>query len=187
MLRDVIGFGIIALVYLCFLILIFTPTIYAAWLYLVARKLTTKRKGVTKLLLYTFCLNAIIAYFVAHLAFDYFLGAKSAERENSVTLTMQNTVASQNRYFAKYGRYYAVGPVRGPYKDEYGLGVEKDVILYVTPKWDKNSQRESFQAYAIYFWGNAVVESSDDGKLKKLSPDSQESARIRSKLLNSVK
>ena len=50
MLRDIIGFGIIALVYLCFLILIFTPTIYAAWLYLVARKLTTKRKGVTKLL-----------------------------------------------------------------------------------------------------------------------------------------
>ena len=114
MLRDVIGFGIIALVYLCFLILIFTPTIYAAWLYLVARKLTTKRKGVTKLLLLTFCLNAIMAYFVAHLAFDYFLGAKSAERENSVTLTTQNAVASQNKYFAKYGRYYAVGPVAGP-------------------------------------------------------------------------
>ena len=73
MLRDIIGFGVIGLVYLCFLILIFTPTIYAAWLYLVAKKLTTKRKGVTKLLLYTFCLNAIIAYFVASLAFDYFL------------------------------------------------------------------------------------------------------------------
>jgi hypothetical protein len=185
--RDIIGFGIIALVYLCFLILIFTPTIYAAWLYLVARKLTTKRKGVTKLLLYTFCVNVIIAYFVAHLAFDYFLGAKSAEKENSVTLTMQNAVASQNKYFTKYGRYYAVGPVRGPYKDEYGLHVEKDVILYVTPKWDKGSQRESFQAYAIYFWSKGVVEGGDDGKLKKLPPDSEESVRMRFKLLNSVK
>jgi len=172
---------------LCFLILIFTPTIYAAWLYLVARKLTTKRKGVTKLLLYTFCVNAIIAYFVTHLAFDYFLGAKSAERENSVTLTMQNAVASQKRYFAEHGRYYAVGPVRGPYNDEYGLHVKKDVILYVTPKWDKDSQRENFQAYAIYFWNRGVVEGSSDGKLKELSPDSEESVRIRSKLLNSVR
>jgi hypothetical protein len=187
MLRDIIGFGIIALVYLCFLIVIFTPTIYAAWLYLVARKLTTKRKGVTKLLLYTLCLNAIIAYFVAHLAFDYFLGAKTAQKENSVTLTMQNAVGSQNKYFAKYGRYYAVGPVRGPYKDEFGLDVEKDVILYVTPKWNKDSQRESFQAYAIYFWSNDVVEGGDDGKLKNLPPDSEESVRMRFKLLNSVR
>jgi hypothetical protein len=187
MLRDIIGFGIIALVYLCFLILMFAPTIYAAWLYLVARKLTTKRKGVTKLLLYTFCLNAIIAFFVAHLAFDYFLAAKSTERENSITLTLQNAVASQNKYFAKHGRYYAVGPVRGPYKDEYGLDVEKDVILYVTPKWDKNSHRESFQAYAIYFWSKDVVESSDDGKVKKLPTDSEESVRMRFKLLNSVR
>ena len=187
MLRDIIGFGLIGLVYLCFLILIFTPTIYAAWLYLVAKKLTTKRKGVTKLLLYTFCLNAIIAYFVASLAFDYFLGAKSAERENSVTLTMQNAVDSQNKYFAKYGRYYAVGPVRGPYKDDYGLDVEKDVILYITPKWDKDSQQESFQAYAIYFWSKEVVEGSHDGKLKKLPQDSEESVRMRFKLLNSVR
>ena len=187
MLRDIIAFGIIALVYLCFLILIFTPTIYAAWLYLVARKLTTKRKGVTKLLLYTFCINAIIAYFVAHLAFDYVVGAKSAEKENSVTLTVQNAVASQNKYFAKHGRYYAVGPVRGPYKNEYGLNVEKDVILYITPKWNKDSQRESFQAYATYFWDRGVVEGGSGGKLKKLPPDSAESLRIRSKLLNSVR
>jgi hypothetical protein len=187
MVRDIIGFGIIALVYLCFLILIFTPTIYAGWLYLVARKLTTKRKGVTKLLLYTFCINVIIAYFVAHLAFDYFLGAKSVERENSITLTMQNAVTSQNEYFAKYGRYYAVGPVRGPYKNEYGLNVEKDVILYVIPKWDKDLQRESFQAYAIYFWNTGVVEGGSDGKLRNLPPDSAESLRLRSKLLNSVK
>jgi hypothetical protein len=187
MLRDIIGFSVIALVYLCFLILIFAPTIYAAWLYLVARKLTTKRKGVTKLLLYTFCLNAIIAYFLVTLAFDYFLGAKSAEGENSVTLTVKNAVESQNNYFAKHGRYYDVGPVRGPYRDEYGLNVEKDVILYVAPKWDNDSKRESFQAYVFYIWGKAVVESGDDGKLKKLPPDSEESARIRSKLLNSVK
>ncbi len=187
MLRDVIGFGIIALVYLCLLILIFAPTIYAAWLYLVARKLTTKRKGVTKLLLYTFCLNAIIAYFLAHLAFDYFLGAKTAEKENSVNLSMQTAVASQNKYLAMYGRYYAVGPVRGPYKDEYGLNVEKDVVLYITPNWDKDRRRESFQAYAIYFWSKSVVEAGDDGKLKKLPPDSEESVRMRFKLLNSVK
>lgn len=187
MLRDIVGFVIIALVYLCFLILIFTPTIYAAWLHLVTRKLSQKREGATKLLLYTFCLNAIIAYFVAHLAFGYFLGAKSEEWENSVTLTMQNAVASQNKHFAKYGRYYAVGPVRGPYKDEYGLDVEKDVILYVTPEWRKDSQQENFQAYATYFWNGEIVEGASDGKLKKLWPDSEKSLRLRSKLLNSVK
>ena len=100
---------------------------------------------------------------------------------------MQNAVASQNKYFAKYGRYYAVGPVRGPYKDDYGLDVEKDVILYITPKWDKDSQQESFQAYAIYFWSKEVVEGSYDGKLKKLPQDSEESVRMRFKLLNSVR
>ena len=187
MLRDIIGFGVIALVYLCFLIVVFAPTIYAAWLHLVTRRLSRKRKGAAKLLLYTFCLNAILAYFVAHLASGYFLGAKAAERENSVTLTMQNAMESQGKHFAKYGRYYAVGTVRGPHQDEHGANVEKDVVLSVTPTWDKESQKESYQAYAVHVWAMPVVESSDDGKLRKLPPDSEESSRIRSKLLNSVK
>jgi hypothetical protein len=187
MLHPIIGYIIIALFYLCFIIVIFAPTIYAAWLYLVTRKLRLKRKGITKLLVYVFAINLIIAYFLAHFAFDYFLGAKTAERDNSVTFAIQNAAASQKKYFTTYGRYYQVGPVRGPYKDEYGLNVDKDVVLYVTPTWDKDSQSESFHAYAIHTWGNTTLEMSDDGKVKRLSPDSEEFTRIRSKLLNSIK
>ncbi len=187
MLHHIIGFGIIALVYLCFVIVIFAPTIYAAWLYLVTRKISVKRKSITKLLVYVFAINLIIAYFLVHFAFDYFLRTKNAERENSVTFTITNAVASQQKYFARYGRYYPVGPVRGPYKDEYGLNVEKDVVLYVAPNWDKDSQRESLHAYAIHTWGDTTLEIRDDGKLKKLSPDSEEFVSIRSRLLNSTK
>ncbi len=187
MLNQTIGYVIIALVYLCFIIVIFAPTIYAVWLYLVTRKLSFKRKNVSKLLLYVFAINLIVAYFLTHFAFDYFLGTKTAERENSVTSTIQNAAASQQKYFAKYGRYYPVGPVRGPYKDEYGLNVDKDVVLYVDPGWDKDSQRDSFRAYAIHTWGDTTLEIGNDGKLRRLSPDSEEFIRIRSKLLNSVK
>jgi hypothetical protein len=187
MLHHIISYGIIALVYLCFIIVIFAPTIYAAWLYLVTRKLSLKRKNITKLFVYVFAINLIVAYFLAHFAFDYFVGKKTAERENSLTLTIQNAAASQHKYFTMYGQYYTVGPVRGPYKDEYGLNVEKDVVLYVAPSWNKDSQRDSFHAYAIHTWGGTTLEISDDGKLKKLSPDSEEFVRIRSKLLNSTK
>ena len=187
MLHHIIGYGIIALIYLCFIIVIFAPTIYAAWLYFVARKLRVKRKSVTKLLAYVFAINLIIAYFLVHFAFDYFVGKKSAERESSVTFTITNAAASQQKYFAKYGRYYPVGPVRGPYKDEYGLDVQRDVLLYVAPNWDKDSQRESFHAYTIHSWGDTTLEISNGGKLKKLSPDSEEFVSIRSKLLNSTK
>ncbi|HTY24169.1 MAG TPA: hypothetical protein VMC85_13635 [Desulfomonilaceae bacterium] len=187
MVRDIVGLGIVALVYLCFIIVIFAPTIYAAWLYLVTRKFTTKRKGMARLLLYTFVINAIIAYFLAHLAFNYFLGTKTEERESSVTATMQSAVASQKNFFASHGRYYNVGPVRGPYQNEYGLNVEKDVILFITPTWDKQLQRDNFQAYAVHVWGKTPLESTNDGKLKKLPADSEESIQIRSKLLNSVK
>ena len=77
MLHHIIGFGIIALVYLCFVIVIFAPTIYAAWLYLVTRKISVKRKSITKLLVYVFAINLIIAYFLVHFAFDYFLRTKN--------------------------------------------------------------------------------------------------------------
>ncbi len=187
MLSNIIGFTIVALVYLCLIVLVFTPTIYAGWMYLAGRKLTTKRKGITKLFLYVFLINLVVAYFLFHLGFDYFLSAKSSQREALLASTIQKAITSQQNYFSQKGRYYAVGPVRGPYKDEYGLQVEKDVILYVNPMWDKDLGRESFQAYAIHTWGNEPVEAVINGQMKKFPPDSEEFVRIRSKLLNSAK
>ncbi len=190
MISNVLGMALIGLFYLCCLIVIFAPTIYAGWFYLVSRKLAVRPRNLSRVFrvfLYTLCINAMVAYFGIHLALDYFLGAKAAENRASVIATMSNAVASQEKFFASHGRHYAVGPVRGPYEDEHGLRVEKDVILEVTPQWDQKSQTEKFRAYAVHVWGRDLFVNSGDGKIREMPLDSEESARIRSKLLRSVR
>lgn len=187
MVTHVLGIAIIGLVYFCLLIVAFSPTIYAVWIYIVSRKVSAKKKGPLKIALSTFCINLIIVYFLVHLTFDYFLVAKVAEMEAQAAATMRNAIASQQKYFAAHGRYYPVGPVRGPYSDEHGLNVERDVILEVEPKWDKSDQKESFNAYAVHRWGKHVLFSTKDGKVEKASPGSELETRMRSKLIQSVK
>ena len=190
MILDIVGIALIGLFYLCCLVVLLAPTIYAGWFYVVSRKLAIRPQNlarVFRVFLYTLCINVIVAYFGIHLALDYFLGAKTAESRASVMATLTNAMASQEKFFASHGRHYAVGPVRGPYQDEHGLRVEKDVILEITPLWDQKSQREKFNAYAVHVWGRDLFANAGDGKIREMPSDSEESARIRSKLLRSVK
>lgn len=190
MVGDILGVALIGLFYACCFVLIFAPTIYAGWFYLVSRKLAIRRQNlarVVRVFLYILCVNVIVAYFGILLIFDYFLGVKAVENQASVRITMQNALTTEEKFFAAHGRYYAVGPVRGPYRDEHGLNVEKDVILLVTPLWDEKSQKERFDAYAFHVWGKEILTNSGDGKVRELLPDSEESERIRGKLLRSVK
>lgn len=185
--KYVISIAIIALVYICLLIVVFFPTLYAGWIYLVSRKLAVKKKGLLRIALSTFCINAIIVYFLFHLAFDYFLNSKVAEMEAQAAATLRNAVSSQEKFYASHGRYYPLGPVKGPYRDEHGLSVEKDVILEIEPLWDKADQKETFQAYAIHYWGRQLLFITRDGKIERVSPGSELETRIRSKLIQSVR
>ena len=45
MVQDIIGVLVIVLVYVCVFIVVFSPTLYAFWIYLVSRKVKMKRKG----------------------------------------------------------------------------------------------------------------------------------------------
>ena len=185
--RDVIGILIIGLVYLCLLVVVFSPTIYAAWFYFMGRKVQIKSKSLLRIVVLTGCANAIVAYFLIHFAFDHILASKVAEKEALAMQTMNNAIVSQQRFFATHGRYYSVGPVRGPYQNDLGLTVEKDVILQMVPQWDKVKAQETFQAYALHVWGTSVLLNTTEGKVEKSPADSEVSATVRSKLLNSVK
>jgi hypothetical protein len=122
-----------------------------------------------------------------HFAFDYFLASKVAEKEALAMQTMNNAIVSQQRFFATHGRYYSVGPVRGPYQNDLGLTVEKDVILEMVPQWDKAKAQETFQAYALHVWGKGLLLNTTEDKVEQAPADSEVSAMVRSKLLNSVK
>jgi hypothetical protein len=185
--RDVIGILIIALIYLCLFVVLFSPTIYAAWFYFMGRKVQIKTRSLLRIVVLTGCANAIVVYFLMLFVFDHFLASKVAEKEELAMQTMNNAIVSQQRYFASHGRYYSVGPVRGPYRNDLGLTVEKDVILEMVPQWDKARAQETFQAYALHVWGQGILRNTAEGKVEKAPPDSEVSAMVRSKLLNSVK
>lgn len=185
--RDVIGILIIALIYLCLLVVVFSPTIYAAWFYFMGRKVQIKSKSLLRIVVLTGCANAIVAFFLMHFAFDHIVASKVAEKEALAMQTMNNAIVSQQRFFATHGRYYSVGPVRGPYQNDLGLTVEKDVILEMVPRWDKVKAQETFQAYALHVWGKSLLLNTTEGKVEKAPADSEVSAMVRSKLLNSVK
>ena len=155
--RDVIGILIIALVYLCLLVVVFSPTIYAAWFYFMGRKVQIKSKSLLRIVVLTGCANAIVAYFLIHFAFDHILASKVAEKEALAMQTMNNAIVSQQRFFATHGRYRCRTGTRGPYQNDLGLTVEKDVILQMVPQWDKVKAQETFQAYACTF-GKSVLE-----------------------------
>jgi hypothetical protein len=73
MLREIISTSIIALVYVCLIIIVFAPTIYAVWFYIIGRRISPRSQGLLRIAVYTFCINAVVAYFLFRLAFDYFL------------------------------------------------------------------------------------------------------------------
>jgi len=188
MIVEIVGVALIVLVYLCLLVLLFAPTLYAVWIYIIGWKVKIRRPGLLRTTVTTFLINAVIAYFVAHLAYDYFLETQVAEKDALAIKTVEKAVDSQRRFFAAHGRYYAVGPVRGPYSDENGTIVDKDLILQVVPGWDRTGGgRETFEAYALHIWGKNVALSKGDGKVTNAPADPEESARMRAKLLKNTK
>jgi hypothetical protein len=187
MLQEIMGTLLVLMVYVCFVIVVFSPTLYAVWLYVMGRRVSLKARGLLKLAILTFVINTVVACVLAKMAFDFFVTAKVAEWQTLTRTSIQNAVVSQERFYKSHGRYYPVGPVRGPYKDDQGLSVEKDVILQVTPEWDTEAKRETFQAYAVHVLAKGLLRAAGDGKVEQPPPDSDESVRVKSKLFNSVK
>lgn len=184
--REFVGSAIIAVVYLCIAVIIFAPTIYMGWLYWIGRKLSGKARGMLRLAMLTFIINGMVAYFLMHFAFNYFLTAKMAEWDAMTRTTMHNAVASQKSFFSSHGRYYPVGPVRGPYNDGHGLSVSKDVILEVVPRWEKQSGGESIEVYAVHVLAKDLMISSEDGRVER-ARDSPENVKMKERLFNSVR
>lgn len=187
MVKYIISVTVIILIYLCFFIVIFSPTIYAGWIYLVSKRVKLKKKGLFRTAVMTFCINSVFAYFLFHLAFDYFLVSKVAEKDALAEKALRSALVSQKKYFKSHGRYYSVGPVRGPYQDDHGLTVHKDVIVVVEPRWDNKLKKETFQAYALHVWGRDLIETDQEGKVVQVPEPSDESTAVRSKLITSTK
>jgi hypothetical protein len=187
MIQEIIGTTVIFLVYLCAVIVVFSPTVYVVWLYVVGRQVSQKTSGLRKLALITLAINIVVAYLLVKLAFDFFLTSKVEQWQASTRSTISNAVVSQERFFRSHGRYYPVGPVRGPYRDDHGLVVEKDVILQVIPRWDKESRTESFHAYAVHVIAKRLLSASRNGKVEQPPADSDEAVQMRSKLFGSVR
>lgn len=186
MLGSVVTFSILALCYLCLAVIVFAPTLYAAWFYYLSRSDTRRKQKLLRTTLITFVINAALAYVIGTLAFNYLVPPMLAKNDASAMDTLQSAVESQERHFGARGRYYAVGPVKGPFQDEFGLNVPQGVIIEVRPVWDTEAQKETFEAHAVNIWGSKVLWRRSDGRVAHLSTESDEAAKLRKKLLRSV-
>jgi len=187
MLSDVLGIAIILLVYLCILVVVFAPSLYAAWFYVISRRVSVSSRASLKTAVVTFLINLILVTVLFRLGSEYVITHKIAETDALLESTLRNAISSQERFRSVHGRYYPVGPIRGPYQDGNGLAVDKDVILEVVPVWDKALGRQIFEAHAVHVWGQSVFGNTKDGRIEKAPYDSEHSAEIRAKLLRSVK
>lgn len=187
MVQSALGTAIVALCYVCLAVILFAPTIYVVWLSRVSGNVPGKRKGFIRTTVPTFLINAAIVVLLSYFAFTYFVPSAAAKRDAMASDTLRAAIAAEKQFFASHGRYYAIGPVRGPYEDESGLSVKEGVILQVVPYWDEVSRRKAFKAYALHVWGNDLLTGSEDGRIAPSSHDPEKAARIRSRLVNSVK
>ncbi len=188
MISTLVSTVILALVYVCLGIIVFAPTIFSVWFYLAARKLSPGKARVPKTLVTTFLVNLVVAFFVGRLAFDVFVTRSLSLNNALAEQTIRAAVQSQEEFHARHGRYYPVGPVRGPYRNEHGLVIGKDVILQVRPLWeDSGSKDDAFEAYAVHVWGREVYFNTREGDIEKEPFDSPKAKNIRSKLIRSVK
>jgi hypothetical protein len=187
MVQNAVGITVIGLFYICIIIVLFSPSMYTAWLYIMSRYAKVKKTGILRIAVTTFAINIIVVFFLYHLAFNYFLAYKVAEKDAAAAHAIQNAITSQENFYSSHGRYYPVGPVRGPYQDDHGLTVEKDVILQVEPHWDKMTAKETFKAYAVHVLGKDIAVGDENRKIHTAPSDSGQSAAIRSKLMKSVK
>ncbi|MCA1959943.1 MAG: hypothetical protein LDL33_04025 [Desulfomonile sp.] len=186
MFQKVVTFSILGLCYLCLAIIVFAPTLYAAWFYYLSREDSRRKAKLLRATLTTFIVNAVFAYLLGTLAYNYLVPPMLAKNDATAVETVRSAIESQERHFVSRGRYYAVGPVKGPYQDEFGLSVPQGVILQVTPVWDKEADKETFEAHAVNIWGSKVLWRRSDGRIAHLSNNSDEASRLKAKLLRSV-
>jgi hypothetical protein len=187
MVQDILGFVVLGVVYVCLAIIVFAPTMYAFWFYLVGRRVSGPGKRFPYTVITVFLLNLLFAYVLGHLAFTYLI-QPGVDRANSQAMqAVKSAIAAQEKYHAVHGRYYSLGPVRGPHTGKHGTVVEEDVVLRVEPTWIEDKGQDGFVAQAIHVWGRgAVVATSEKGPW--LQPaDSTEAQLIRAKLMSSVK
>lgn len=187
MLTQIFAIAVIALVYLCLAVIVFAPSIYVWWIYYVAGRVGGRSKRLLRTALTILVINLIVVYFLVHLGSNYVLSNRVARQDAAAVETVRDAVGAQERFFQKHGRYYAVGPVRGPHRDEYGLEVEDDLILQVVPRWNTDKNRPGFQAYALHVWGNKVALADEEGTVRQKKRDSREGERISRRLVLSVK
>jgi len=187
MVREIVGTVLVGMVYVCGLVIVFGPTLYVVWLYVIGRKVEGKAQGLLRMAYLTFFVNLVVAYFLMKLAFEGFLTTKVAEWHDLTVATVVSAVASEERFFRSHGRYYGIGPVRGPFRDQNGLSVGTDVILEVVLSWDHSLKRETFQAHAVHVLAKKLVHGKQGGKLEQPAAESAESLAIKSRLFNSVK
>jgi hypothetical protein len=187
MLQTVVAGMIIVLCYVCIGIIVFAPTIYAVWFYVVSRKVSTYRGKLLKTAMSTFAVNAVAAYLLFYLAIDLFLVPNLAAKDEAARRTVEQAIQLQEKHFAAHGKYNPVGPVRGPYEDDSGLIVPKDVIIEIAPAWDKHAGRDTFRAHAVHVWGEKAVLRRGDGAVVEAPAGSTEAEAIRGKLIRSVK
>lgn len=187
MLQEIAGILILVAVYACLGVIIFAPSLFAGWLYLIGRKLPKSGSRVFRIFLMTVALNLIIAAGLYRVVSDYLLPIANAGNDASAMESLRSAVVSQEKRKAARGAYQAVGPVRGPFADNFGLVVNKDVVLMAEPVWDSKKQRQTFVVVALHVWGDSVAMREGDGSIGFKPGESPETESLRGKLLRSVR
>ncbi len=186
MVQSIAAIAIVMLVYVCLGVIILAPSIYVGWFYVVSRTTPGAGKVSFRTLICTVAANVIVGYFFMYFVYGY-IHAHEVEAKDGIAMeAARNAIASQERFFSQHGRYYEVGPVRGPYHDERGVVVKKDVILEVVRIWDKTEGKESFRVHAAHLWGRKLITADSSGAREENLSDSDEAARIRKRLVESV-
>jgi hypothetical protein len=186
MMQEIAGIIILTTVYVCLAVIVFAPSLFAGWLYLISRKLPKTGTRFFRTFLTTLAVNLIVAVVLFRVAADYLLPVAVAGNDASAMESLATAVASQERRKAALGAYEAIGPVRGPYADDFGLVINKDVVLMVEPVWDGKHGRNTFLVFALHVWGSAVAVRDQDGTIGFKPGDSRDAEMLRGKLLRSV-
>ena len=187
MVQDVAGIALLVIVYVCLGIIVLAPTIYLAWFYVVSRKIRGVGKVSLRSVILTAIANVIVGYFIFFLIHGWIYVPNVNSNDAIARALVEKTIASEKVFFEKHGRYYEVGPVRGPYSEPNGIKIEKNVILEVTRMWDKSRKKESFQAIAMHLWGDKIFTGNAGGIEEENHADSAQAASIRARLIANTK
>ena len=120
MISSIIVMVIIVIVYACLAIIVFSPTIFAGWFYLVSRRIARRKAPVPTSLFTTFAINLLVALFLSRLAFYQFVSKSVSENDALAAWSLGSAVQSEIEYHSRSGRYYSEGPVTWPIQERSG-------------------------------------------------------------------